>query len=91
MSEDQAEAAGLTFNPRQLKRARVLAGFTQDSLAWTCQLHPLTVARYEQGTYKPRVRTLRTLARVTKRDIAFFYAWPEHDDEYRARQEAKHE
>ena len=86
---DQAEAAGLTFNPRQLKRARVLAGFTQDTLAWTCQLHPLTVARYEQGALKPKVSTVRTLARVTKREIEYFYAWPAHDDDYRARQEAK--
>lgn len=51
-------------NPKLLAAARVLAGFSQDSLAAEAQVHKTVLARYEAGRTLMRVDTLARVVQV---------------------------
>lgn len=44
-----------------IKKLRVLAGFTQQQLADQCHIHRTTLNRIESGVHKPSADTLRLL------------------------------
>lgn len=48
----------------RIKALRVAKGLTQAELAEQCGYEPLTVSRFERGTYSPGIDTLATIAEV---------------------------
>lgn len=55
-------ALSLTLDPVALRKARLLAGFTQTALASIVDVHPITMTRYESGSVNPRPDTIKKLS-----------------------------
>ena len=51
---------------KAIAQARKKAGFTQEALAFECDLHPTYISQMENGLKSPTVRTLNTLSYVLK-------------------------
>ena len=48
----------------RIKALRVAKGLTQAELAERCGYEPLTISRFERGTYAPGIDTLEAIAQV---------------------------
>ncbi|MDF0730191.1 helix-turn-helix transcriptional regulator [Pseudomonas entomophila] len=58
----------------RIKALRVARGLTQAELAERCGYEPLTVSRFERGTYSPGIDTLITIAKILDVPVQEFFS-----------------
>lgn len=69
MPKTSLKALGL-----RIKTLRQARGLTQAQLAERCGYEPLTVSRFERGTYAPGIDTLAAIAEVLGTSVQDFFA-----------------
>ena len=69
MSKTSLKALGV-----RIKTLRQAKGLTQAQLAERCGYEPLTVSRFERGTYAPGLDTLAAIAEVLGTSVKDFFA-----------------
>lgn len=84
MSTQRAHALGTlpvwTFADK-IRKARTIAGLTQDQFAAHIELTPSTVAAYETGRSTPRFNDAQKLAKKLGVLTGIPYGWFLHDDD----------
>ena len=58
----------------RIKTLRQARGLTQAQLAELCGYEPLTVSRFERGTYAPGIDTLNAIAEVLGTSVQDFFS-----------------
>lgn len=79
----------LTVLGARIKALRQAKGLTQAQLAEQCGYEPLTVSRFERGTYAPGIDTLTAIAEVLDVSVRDFF--PEGDTPEPASAKIRHE